>query len=178
MSQLPARLEENATSSPLGDQTVRYAVSGEVLKRVRTARAIFQTHTSTFEPSVAYSSNESGQFEVYVRPFPEGGRKVTVSSNGGTQVRWSRDGKELFYVEGATLVAVSVSSGPAFSAGSVARLFEHLSLTGSYYPQYDVSADGRRFILAESAGLGSEAPQPSIRVVMNWYEEFRDREQD
>ena len=49
---------------------------------------------------VAYLSNESGQMEVYVQPFPEGGRKVTVSSNGGTQVRWSRDGKELFYVEG------------------------------------------------------------------------------
>ncbi len=58
------------------------------------------------------------------------------------------------------------------------RLFEHLSLTRSFYPQYDVSPDGRRFILAEPAGLGSEAPEPSIRVVQNWFAEFRDRQQN
>ena len=128
---------------------------------------------------VAYVSDESGQMEVYVQPFPEGGRKVTVSSNGGTKVRWSRDGKELFYVEGQTLVAVSVSSGSSFSVGSATRLFEHpgLRLETNYAP-YDVSADGQRFILAAPVGEGGEAPEPSIRVVMNWYEEFRGREQD
>jgi Tol biopolymer transport system component len=124
---------------------------------------------------VAYSSNESGQHEVYVRPFPEGGRKATVSSNGGKQPRWSRDGKELFYVEGSTLVAVSVSTDPSFSVGSVTRLFKHPRLTKSWYPHYDVSADGRRFVIAEPVG---GIPEPSIRVVENWYEEFRDREQD
>ncbi len=126
---------------------------------------------------VAYLSNESGQMEVYVQPFPEGGRKVTVSSSGGRKVRWSRDGKELFYVEGGTLVAVSVSSGSSFSVGSATRLFEHAGLRpGANYPSYDVSADGQRFILAEPVGEAAEAPEPSIRVVMNWYEEFRDRE--
>ena len=136
----------------------------------------FIERTAKFSPDgryVAYSSNESGQYEVYVRPFPEGGRKSTVSRRGGEQPRWSRDGKELFYVEGATLVAVSVSSGAAFSAGSVARLFEHPSLTRSYYPQYDVSADGRRFILNEPVG---ENPEPSIHVVQNWFAEFKDRQ--
>ena len=128
---------------------------------------------------VAYVSYESGQNEVYVQPFPEGGRKVTVSSNGGTKVRWSQDGKELFYVEGQTLLAVSVSSGSSFSVGSATRLFEHPGLrsVGNYAP-YDVSADGQRFILAEPVGEGADAPEPSIRVVMNWYEEFRGREQD
>ena len=124
---------------------------------------------------VAYLSNESGQNEVYVRPFPEGGHKVTLSSNGGAAVRWSRNGKELFYVEGETLVAVSVSSGSSFSVGSATRLFEHPVLK-SFSPPYDVSADGQRFILAES--VGADVPDPSIRVVMNWYKEFRDREQD
>ncbi len=128
---------------------------------------------------VAYVSDESGQFEVYVQPFPEGGRKVTVSSNGGTKVRWSRDGKELFYVEGQTLVAVSVSSGSSFSVGSATRLFEHPGLgPGINYAPYDVSADGQRFILAEPVEQGADAPEPSIRVVMNWYEEFRGREQN
>ncbi len=128
---------------------------------------------------VAYVSDESGQNEVYVQPFPEGGRKVTVSSNGGTQVRWSRDGKELFYVERQTLLAVSVSSGSSFSVGSATRLFEHTGLLpGGNYAPYDVSADGQRFILAEPVGEGADAPELSIRVVMNWYEEFRDREQN
>ena len=138
----------------------------------------FNQYVPRFSPDgryVAYVSEESGQREVYVQPFPEGGRKVTVSSNGGTRVRWSRDGKELFYVEGETLVAVSVSSGSSFSVGSATRLFEHPGLRGATsYAPYDISADGQRFILAERVGAGG----PSIRVVMNWFEEFRDREQD
>ena len=94
-------------------------------------------------------------------------------------MRWSRDGKELFYVEGETLVAVSVSSGSSFSVGSATRLFEHPGLlpAGNYAP-YDVSVDGQRFILAETVGEGADAPEPSIRVVQNWFAEFRDREQD
>ena len=142
----------------------------------------FNQFVPRFSPDgryVAYVSDESGQLEVYVQPFPEGGRKVTVSSNGGTKVRWSRDGKELFYVEGETLVAVSVSSGSSFSVGSATRLFEHPGLlpAGNYAP-YDVSVDGQRFILAETVGEGADAPEPSIRVVQNWFAEFRDREQD
>ena len=139
-------------------------------------------YVAKFSPDgryVAYMSNESGRTEVYVQPFPEGGRKVTVSSDGGTSVRWSRDGKELFYVEGETLVAVSVSSGSSFSVGAATRLFEHAGLRPRFnYDPYDVSADGQRFILAEPVGEGGEAPKPSIRVVQNWFAEFRGREQD
>jgi len=144
----------------------------------------FSEHSAKFSPDhryVAYVSNESGQDEVYVQPFPEGGRKVTVSNNGGKSVRWSQDGRELFYVEGEafageTLVAVSVSSGSSFSVGSTTRLFKHPGLRpGLSYPYYDVSADGQRFILAEPVGAGPDAPEPSIRVVQNWYEEFRGR---
>ena len=128
---------------------------------------------------VAYVSNESGQDEVFVQPFPEGGRKVTVSSRGGTKVRWSGDAKELFYIERQTLVAVSVSSGSSFSAGSATRLFEHPGLRlGTMNDPYDVSADGQRFILVEPAGEGADASEPSIRVVLNWFAEFRDHEQD
>ena len=123
---------------------------------------------------VAYSSNESGQFEVYVRPFLQGGGRSTVSSDGGQQPRWSDDGNELFYVEGDTLVAVSVTTSPEFSVGPATRLFEHPSLTRSFYPQYDVSADGQRFVLA--APVEAEGAEPSIRVVQNWFEEFRDRQ--
>ena len=123
---------------------------------------------------VAYVSDESGQPEIYVRPFPKGEGKTTVSTNGGTQPRWSGDGKELFYAEGSTLVAVSVSTAPELSVGSATRLFEQPTLVGGRY-RYDVSEDGQQFVFAEPVG---EVKEPSIQVVQNWYEEFRDRDQD
>ena len=144
-------------------------------------RAFLQTRFAERTPRlspdgrfVAYSSNESGQFEVYVRPFPEGGGRSTVSSNGGQQPRWSDDGKELFYVEGDAMLAVAVTASPEFSVGPVTHLFAHPSLTRSFYPQYDVSADGQRFLLA--APVEKEGAEPSIRVVQNWFEEFRARQ--
>ncbi len=78
------------------------------------------------------------------------------------------------------MVAVPVSSGSSsYSVGSATRLFEHPGLRPGYnHAPYDVSADGQRFILAEPVGAGADAPAPSIRVVQNWYEEFRDLEQD
>ena len=129
---------------------------------------------------VAYVSDESGRLEVYVQPFPGGGRKVTVSSGGGSQVRWSRDGKELFYVEGERLMVVAVSTEREFSVSSLTKLFEHPGLRrGLNYPNYDVSLDGRRFILPEPAGYDeTEAPQATIRVVQNWFAEFKERQQD
>jgi dipeptidyl aminopeptidase/acylaminoacyl peptidase len=122
---------------------------------------------------VVYLSEESGRREIYVQSFPEGGRKITVSSAGGVQPRWSRDGKELFYVEGGSLMAVAVSNVPSFSLGPAKRLFEHPSFTAAPVPQYDVSADGQRFLVVEPVGGG-----PSIRIVQNWFAEFKDREQD
>ena len=74
-------------------------------------------------------------------------------------------------------MAVSVQSGPGFSVGLATRLFEHPSLiTASSFPQYDVSADGQHIVLAEPRG--GKVPELSIRVVQNWYAEFRDREQN
>ena len=122
---------------------------------------------------VAYSSNESGRSEIYVRPFPEGGA-VIVSGNGGETARWSRDGRELFYVEGrVTLVSVPIITGSTFSVGSPTTLFDHPSLARRWSPQYD-TVDAERFLLAEPL----EEAQAQIRVVLNWYEEFRDRDQD
>ena len=123
---------------------------------------------------VAYQSDESGRSEVYVTPFPEGGGKWPVSRNGGEDPRWSRDGKELFYVEGDTLVAVAVGTTPGFSAGEAERLFSEFSLQRGSYPNYDVSPDGQRFVTVESV----ENATPAIHVVQNWFEEFRGRKQD
>lgn len=124
---------------------------------------------------VAYSSTETGRTEIWVSPFPERTTKWLVSNAGGRQPRWSNDGTEIFYVDGDTLVAVKVATTPTFSVGSKEKLFRSDSFLGSYLPQYDVTADGQRFVVA---GRLDEDRPAAIRVVQNWYEEFRDREQD
>ena len=127
---------------------------------LQTPSAEFMARFSSDGRYVAYMSNESGQNEVYVQSFPEGGSKVTASSNGGAKVAWSRDGKELFYVEGQTLVAVSVSSGSSFSVGSATRLFEHPTLgQGTSYPP--LRRLGRRAAvhLGRAGGRGRGRPR-------------------
>ena len=128
---------------------------------------------------VAYVSDESGpdEYEIHVQAFPEGGQKTSVSNSDGRQPRWSRDGKELFYVEGTTLMAVPVlTRHPTFSVGSAKTLFEEPGLRqGLFISQYDVSGDGQHFVLAEPV-----KPQmlPKVRVVQNWFAEFKDRQPD
>ena len=122
---------------------------------------------------LAYESDDSGRHEVYVQPFPEGGSRRPVSTKGGRQPRWRGDGKELFYGEGDTLVAVSVTTTPTFSVGAATPLFEAKDVFVTRGQQYDVSADGQRFGMVETL----EQPS-SLRIVQNWYEEFQDREQD
>lgn len=118
---------------------------------------------------VAYQSDESGRPEVYVRRFPDNGRKSLVSNRGGENPRWRRDGKELFYTQGNMLIAVPFSAEREQPIGQPEQLFEHpVFLTR----MWDVSADGKRFLLAEQVG---ETPEPQIRVVLNWFEEFRER---
>ena len=129
---------------------------------------------------VAYLSDESGRPEIYVRPFPQGGGKWQVSANGGASQQWGRDGRELFYVEGETLMAVAVSTTKGFSAGSAKPLFEHPGLVADLSSSYDVSADGQRFVVVEDleSEEGEEVKPPSIHIVENWFEEFKDREQN
>ncbi len=121
---------------------------------------------------VAYLSNESGRDEAYVRPFPGGGRKWPVSTNGASQIRWGRNGRELFYAEAGALVVVPVRTTPEFAAGAATRLFSHAAFTSQTEPNYDVSADGQRILLPERVG-GRER---MIHVVQNWFAEFRDRQ--
>ena len=141
----------------------------------------FDEQAARFSPDgrfVAYCSNESGEVGVYVRPFPQGGARWQVSSGEGRQPRWRRDGQEIFYVEGDTMIAVSVSTRPGFSVGKAARWFQNpnLPFPAGFAIRYDVSPDGERFVLREPVEEGGI--QPAIRVVLNWFEEFRGRDQD
>ena len=136
-------------------------------------RTQFEEATPTFSSDgkyLAYVSNESGRNEIYVRAFPAGERKWRVSMNGGEVPRWRRDGKEIFFVEGDQLMAVSVTTQPAFSPGTPAPLFSRRHLTDLNHPQYDVTSDGQRFILRDR--LANEKPL-AVHVVHNWFEEFR-----
>jgi Tol biopolymer transport system component len=118
---------------------------------------------------LAYSSNESGRYEVYVRQFPQGGGKQQISSAGGAQPRWRRDGRELFYLEQNALMAVPVTIRPkAISFGAPQKLF---ALERGWNAGYDVSADGKQVVTAEPAE-GSRPP--AIRVVQHWSAAFRD----
>jgi len=121
---------------------------------------------------MAYASDESGQREVYVVPFPAGGGKTQISTAGGEQPRWRGDGKELFYVAAdGKLTAVAVHAGvgatPSFEASAPMSLFEtniYRIITAPTLYQYDVTADGKRFVIASTA----EAAAPPLNVVTNW----------
>ena len=97
---------------------------------------------------LAYVSDETGRDEVYVRPFPEGSGRWLISAAGGTEPRWSRDGKELFYRNADTLFAVRVESPSqsGFAAGERTALFTGNFLHNPRHANYDVHADGQRFI--------------------------------
>ena len=102
---------------------------------------------------LAYSSNETGPYEVYVASFPAMASKRLVSSCGGGEPRWSRDGKELYWVSGGMLMAAAVPPGALFNPGSPRRLF---SVEGyrraRNHPQYDVAPDGRFVMIREAVG--------------------------
>jgi Tol biopolymer transport system component len=117
---------------------------------------------------VAYASDESGAFEVYVQSFPGGGSKRPVSSGGGAEPRWRADGRELFYVSAdRRLMAVPTTIGPGFEAGKPDALFTMnvRDLVFPYSKRYDVIPDGQRFVLQELIGRGSPSP---LTVLVNW----------
>jgi DNA-binding SARP family transcriptional activator/dipeptidyl aminopeptidase/acylaminoacyl peptidase len=135
--------------------------------------------TPTLSPDghwLAYTSNETGHYEIYVVAFPKvGPGKWQISSGGGTEPVWSRSGKELFYRDGdGNLVAVKVKSRPTFSADTSTILF---SATGFFAsplaPQYAVGPDDQRFLMVRT--VGGNKPDKLI-VVENWFEELRGKE--
>ena len=129
-------------------------------------------HLSPNGRFLAYISDESGRREIYVRTFPDAGR-WQASVNGGAQPCWRSDGGELYYLTETTLMAVSVSTAQGLTLGQPQALFEAPDIDRGYH----VSADGQRFVTTVPFEADEPTP-PTMRVVENWHEEFRDREQD
>lgn len=126
---------------------------------------------------LAYVSNESGRYEIYVRSFaaPERG-KWLVSTDGGTEPRWSRNGREIVYRNGDAMMAADVTSTRSgFQSARPHTLFNGQYVSGGTrpgYPQYDLAPDGKRFIMIRDAV--APAP-PQLSVVVNWSEELKAR---
>jgi Tol biopolymer transport system component len=119
---------------------------------------------------MAYQSNETGRYEIYVRPFPSGGAPIPISTAGGVYARWSRDGKELYFIApDAKMMAVSIrATATRLEAGVPATLFQTRRLGGGLNVigrshQYDVTRDGRFLINVEA-----EQSTPPITLLMNW----------
>jgi len=123
--------------------------------------------------SFAYESNDSGRFEVYVQPYPGPGERIQISTNGGAQARWRRDGKELYYIGlDQQLMAVPITRNPeahTLEAGKAVPLFfVRISggpvSAGGNRQQYAVSPDGERFLI-NTATTQNSAP---ITLILNW----------
>jgi serine/threonine protein kinase len=130
---------------------------------------------------IAYASDQSGDFEVYVRPFPEVNKTMwQVSTSGGRDPLWAPDGRELFYRNGNSVMAVEVETKSAFSPGKPKVLFqgEYISGSTSNLNPWDISHDGKRFLMVKEAtrvSTTAEASRPTINIVLNWFEELKER---
>jgi Tol biopolymer transport system component len=146
---------------------------------VATAQAEQNGVISPDDRWVAYESNDSGPSEIFVRPFPNASEgKTQVSTGGGSQPLWARNGRELFYLapDGA-LMSVSVKPGPTWTAAMPTRVIDHPYFRGggvSSSRTYDVSPDGQRFLILKQVASPDQLAAPArIVVVEHWFEELK-----
>jgi eukaryotic-like serine/threonine-protein kinase len=145
----------------------------------RTAEPFLRTPSYESAPSfspdghwLSYVSDESGQFEVYVQPYPGPGAKYQISTEGGSEPVWNPNGQELFYRNGDKMMAVDITTQRGFSIGQPRMLFQgsYVSTLGTL-PFYDVSPDGQHFLMLKPTGQNTSLTQ--IVVVQNWFEELK-----
>ncbi len=121
---------------------------------------------------LAYSSNESGQYEVYVRRFPSGDGRWLISNGGGTEPVWARSGRELFYRHDDQLVSVPIENRSEFRPGLPRVLFQGDFLAAHRgEANYDVTPDGRRFIFLRDLTTADHA---RLIVVRDWLQSALD----
>ena len=179
--QLLAFVEVNPTTGydiwvlRMGDSS---AASGQVRKAQPFLRTPFNEGAPRFSPDgrwLAYISDESGRYEIYVQPYPGPGGKWQISTEGGTEPVWNPNGRELFYRSGDKMMAVDIATQPSFSAGKPRMLFEGPYVTtGRTVPEYDVAPDGQRFLMLKPVEQAGAAPT-QINVVLNWFEELKQK---
>jgi hypothetical protein len=160
---------KNIMFTGVGEKTRRdiwiLPLGGKPYPLLRSEFNEYQGHFSPDGRFFAYVSNESGREEVYVQSFPTAGGKWQVSTGGGAQPHWRRDGKELYYIAlDGKLMAVSVKLGKTFEDGEAAALFQtEVTLPNSN--RYDVTADGHRFLINSPVETTKAYP---YKVILNW----------
>jgi serine/threonine-protein kinase len=137
----------------------------------------FDEATAAFSPDgrwIAYDSNESGRFEVYVRPFPNvNSGRWQISVGGGSSPVWARNGRELFYYNPPKAMAVAIQGGSSFVASNPQMLFQGPYFVPTAGQVYDVSPDGRRFLMIKPAQPTNGSSAPQLVVVLNWLEDLK-----
>jgi len=150
-----------------------------------TPVSLVATPFTELEPAIspdsrwlAYVSNESGRNEVYVRPFPatDGGR-WQVSNGGGVEPRWSADGREIFFLDpGFSMMSAQVETTPSFAVGDSHRLFDASGFIDlGFHQSYEVTRDGRTFILVAPRRAGSRDRPPTVVLAEHWFTDVRNR---
>ncbi len=169
---------EESPQTSFDIKTLRLDADGPGKHKVEPFLATpFVEHWPDLSPDgrwLAYRSNESGRFEVYVRPFPGPGGKWQVSTEGGDFPRWSPKSNELFYLapDGKSVMAVSYSAvGGAFRPEKPRLLFQADFADRSPFRPYDVAPDGQRFLILKRLEGKPTVQQPTL--VLNWFEELR-----
>jgi serine/threonine-protein kinase len=152
-----------------------WALSGSANSQPRPfAPSRFNETEPAFSPDgrwLAYASDETGRFEVYVRPFPGSGEKIPVSIAGGSEPAWDPRGRELFFRNGDQMMVVPVKTQPTFSAGRPRLLFTGPFVRQAGLISYDVSPDGESFVMLDSGEESGAATQ--VNVLINWFEELK-----
>ena len=124
---------------------------------------------------VSFSSDETGQFEIYLKKYPDTGEKWLVSDEGGSEPRWSKDGKLLFYRNGNRIMRVPITGRKNLDYGKAELVFE------GPYPKspfditnYDISHDRSKFLMLQPVSTGNQ----EINIIVNWFDEMKNLMKD
>ena len=177
VSPVPQAFSADGESLVYKDQDDIYVVpldgSGESVPLVATAALEEGGYLSPDGRWIAYTSDESGRPEIYVRPFPDvDDSRWQLSIDGGTEASWALDGRELFFRNGDSMMSVEVDTSATFAHGAPQLLFQ-----GRYdiHPlrNYDVASDGRFLMVKDASPVDRVSERQQLALVQNWFEELR-----
>jgi eukaryotic-like serine/threonine-protein kinase len=161
------------------DPKTRVDVWRLTLDRGESRSPLFQTaareRAATFSPDgrwIAYESDESGHFEVYVQSYPDLEERRQVSTDGGIQPSWNTNGRELLYTAGDEVMSVSFDPGERLRLGKPQILFRASFVANDRYGEYSVNPDGRGFLFLDDV---EQEPHPQLTVVVSWFQELKRR---
>jgi len=184
LSPSPLSLSQSPLSWSPDGSVLAFANGGDIwlfpLSGERKARPFIQSRFSETMPAfspdgrwLAYVSDDSGRPEIYVQPFPGPGAKYSISTDGGSEPVWARNGRELFFRDGNRMMVVQVNTQPGFSAARPRLLFVESFAGNPSRVNYDVSPDGQHFVMLKPGEQEQAVSQ--IMVIQNWFEELKRR---